>query len=185
VALDVIVEIVPLLAGRKRDKLQASARKRPRNVAAEFENWIAVALDQIVVVNRKSRGANPVILEQVEAARLPAAVEMDRLVWASVEAPGCGNERVLIEVTVVLAPVFNELTGFNVGEVVGAFFELAIAPGSRGQVEGRRASAIHHRPLNVGVDVPGEPALRRSGHVGIEAGFLRQDDVQDLALAGI
>ena len=85
----------------------------PGDVAAELDHRIAIALDQIVVVDRRAGRADAVALEQVEAARLPAGVEADRVVGAALQRPASGDERVLVEIAVVLAPMLDQRAGLD------------------------------------------------------------------------
>src|SRR6185369_10254719 len=132
-----------------------------------------VGLNEVVVVLSTRARRDAVALEKVEAARLPASVEVQRLVRGALELPGRSKERILVEIAVVLAPVLEELARRDVSKVIGAFLLLAIAASCGRQAERRVAAPDEHGALNVGVYIACVPALRRRGDVAVDARLLR------------
>ena len=55
VTLDVVVDVVPFPPGRQPDELDRAAGERASDVAAQLDDRIAIALDEIVVVLRARR----------------------------------------------------------------------------------------------------------------------------------
>src|SRR6185369_5467571 len=115
-ALNVLVHIVSFAAGRQSNELQRAVFERARDVAAELDHGVAVGLNEIVVVLSTRARRDAVALEKVEAARLPASVEVQRLVRGALELPGRSKERILVEIAVVLAPVLEELARRDVSK---------------------------------------------------------------------
>src|SRR6478672_4236818 len=157
IVLNIIIEIVALAARSQGDELDGSAGKRARDIAAKLDDRVAVALDEIVVVNRRASRSDAVVLEQVEAAWLPARIQADCLVRAVFISPGGGQERVLVKIAVVLSAMLDEIAGCDVSQVVGAFLELPVAAGAACEVEGIAPAAEQRRSLDVGVDVARVP----------------------------
>ena len=85
----------------------------------------------------------------------------------------------------MLSPPLANRAGHRVGERVGAFFDLAVAAGSGREIDGRRAAPDQRRAGDVGVYVAGIPTLGGRRDVGVDSRLVGQDDVEDLALAGI
>ncbi len=104
---------------------------------------------------------------------------------AALERPAARQVRIAVEIAVVLAPELDLIAGRAVRERVGALFELLVPSGAGRKVEGRRPAPDDRGAGDIGVDVAGVTPISRCRNVSIDAGFRRQDDIQDLALAGI